>query len=293
MTKPAQEIIDAFERGEDTDLQIHPAAEVFPRVLKKELEEMAEDIKKRGLKESITLHPDGSILDGRNRFKACRLSGQKPRFRIWKGRLGEEVDFVVTSNLRRRHLNEPQRSIVAAKLAKLKRGRPEKSADLPELTQREAAAALKVSERNTRKARKIMEEAPENIGNLVAQGMLSVSAGEAVARASLEDKERIAAMTDDEAVAEAKRLAKKSARHSQKEKSAVPGKPTQPDAAVAMEERTWSLIDSFGAFLAHWRTATGEDRAQLNNWLKLEANSGAFESLKALATLALKPTSLD
>jgi ParB-like chromosome segregation protein Spo0J len=265
--KPAQAVIDAFARGEIVDAPIHPAARLFPRLLKQELEELAEDIKKRGLEQPIVLHPDGSVLDGVHRLKACQLVGCKPRFAIWKGRPGEEIEFVVSTNLARRHLSDKQRSITAAKIARYERGRP-KAADLPELTQREAAAALKVSERSTRMARKIVNDAPTNVQNLVEQDKLSLTAAEAVARASPDAKDRFSKMTDEEVVIAAKKLAKESdsARTSKR----------APDLG--------QLIRRLHDFLGNWSKASDDNRRQLKKWLHEEPNALALEALKAMTT---------
>jgi ParB-like chromosome segregation protein Spo0J len=52
----------------------HPIAEIFPMISNDELRELAEDIRKNGMLEPITLF-EGKILDGRNRFNAAKLVG--------------------------------------------------------------------------------------------------------------------------------------------------------------------------------------------------------------------------
>jgi hypothetical protein len=57
-------------------LPVHPAAELFPRMSKEELNVLAQDIKQHGLKRKITLWNDGSIdfvLDGINRLDALAV----------------------------------------------------------------------------------------------------------------------------------------------------------------------------------------------------------------------------
>jgi hypothetical protein len=53
---------------------VHPAAALFPLMNGEELGALAMDIKENGLKEAIVVI-DGMILDGRNRFLACRRAG--------------------------------------------------------------------------------------------------------------------------------------------------------------------------------------------------------------------------
>lgn len=89
-------------------------ADFFPLIEGQELLDLANDIKERGLHHPILLHPDGSILDGRNRYRACDLVGVEPRFETWDGK-GSLLGLVIALNLRRRHLNESQRAMIAAK----------------------------------------------------------------------------------------------------------------------------------------------------------------------------------
>ena len=98
------------------ELTYHPVAEVFPLMVGAEFAALVEDIAAHGLKEPITKHPDGSILDGRNRHRACLEAGVAPRFETWGG-AGTVVDFVISKNLLRRHLNEGQRAMIGANLA--------------------------------------------------------------------------------------------------------------------------------------------------------------------------------
>ena len=53
---------------------------------------------------------EGKILDGRNRFNACKEVGVKPRFREYKGE--DPLAYVMSTNLKRRHLTESQKAIV-------------------------------------------------------------------------------------------------------------------------------------------------------------------------------------
>ncbi|MGB4258336.1 MAG: DNA methyltransferase [Phycisphaerae bacterium] len=95
--------------------QSHPVADIFPMMTAEEFAGLVEDIKANGLKEPIWLHPDGRIIDGRNRYKACIEAGVEPSFRTWDGE-GSLVRFVVSLNLHRRHLNSSQRAIIGAKM---------------------------------------------------------------------------------------------------------------------------------------------------------------------------------
>lgn len=95
-------------------IPFHPTAELFPLLEGIELDDLAEDIRQRGLIEPILTY-NGAILDGRNRLTACEKVGVEPRFCEFTG--DDPEDEVISRNLRRRHLNESQRAMVAARLA--------------------------------------------------------------------------------------------------------------------------------------------------------------------------------
>ena len=98
---------------------IHPIANIFPRMSGEEFVSLKADIKERGLLEPIWLY-EGKVLDGRHRYYACQEVGVAPAYREYEG--DDPVGFVVSLNLRRRHLSESQRAMVAASLAKLPKG---------------------------------------------------------------------------------------------------------------------------------------------------------------------------
>ena len=93
----------------------HEACALFPMMKAADFQQLKTDIAANGLREAIWLHPDGSIIDGRNRHSACLELGIKPRFRTWDGS-GSLVLFVVSLNLHRRHLTASQRAVVALDL---------------------------------------------------------------------------------------------------------------------------------------------------------------------------------
>lgn len=159
-------------------LEIHPAAEIFPLIEGGSLVDLANDIKANGLREPITLHPDGRILDGRNRYRACGLVGVSPHFKTWDGH-GSPVAYVVSLNLHRRHLDESQRAMVADAIANLSDGqRPDlvgASIEAP-TTQTQAAEMLNVSRASVQRAHEVREHGTPELVKAVQQGRISVSA---------------------------------------------------------------------------------------------------------------------
>ena len=96
----------------------HPAAALFPVLQGADLQELADDIREHGLLEPIELL-DGAVLDGRSRLAACELAGVEPDFTEANiDDLGPTV-YVVSKNLKRRHLTVGQRAVIARKMLPL------------------------------------------------------------------------------------------------------------------------------------------------------------------------------
>jgi ParB-like chromosome segregation protein Spo0J len=126
------------------------------------------------LQEPIVLL-DGAILDGRNRYNACLAAGVEPAFVPFRGE--DALKFVLAANLHRRHLNESQRSMIAAKLATLRDGvrqdRQGASIDAP--TQSQAAEMLSVSRPSVQRARQVLEHAGPTDIVAITNGNATVS----------------------------------------------------------------------------------------------------------------------
>jgi hypothetical protein len=100
-------------------LRFHPVAEIFPLMAGAEFDALVEDIREHGLHEPIVVVGD-AILDGRNRWRACQTIGLEPQTVEWSGD-GSALDFVLSRNLHRRHLNVSQRALIAARMANMRR----------------------------------------------------------------------------------------------------------------------------------------------------------------------------
>ena len=118
--------LDQADRGAADGF--HPIAEVWPLLPEPELQELADDIKANGLRNPIWRHRDGRIIDGRNRWLACRRAGVDCPSTTYEGQDGAElIAFVVSLNDKRRHLTVDQRAAIAAEIANL--GHGQKKAD--------------------------------------------------------------------------------------------------------------------------------------------------------------------
>ena len=144
------------------------------------------DIKANSLREPITLHPDGSILDGRNRYRACLEAGVECNSVEWDGR-GTEVEFVISMNLARRHLSTSQRAMVAARLAKIPHGvRKDYAtpANSPVITQTEAAQQLNVGSTAVKEAKRVLDSGDAKLVQAVDEGEISVSRAAKIIRSA-------------------------------------------------------------------------------------------------------------
>jgi ParB-like chromosome segregation protein Spo0J len=93
-------------------MKTHPAAELFPLMSESELDDLITDIQANGQQFPI-IALDGQILDGRNRWLACEHLGVTPKVEQYEG--DDPVTFVISANLKRRHLTQTQKAEIALK----------------------------------------------------------------------------------------------------------------------------------------------------------------------------------
>jgi hypothetical protein len=87
----------------------HPLAGIFPLMEGDEFDGLVLSIEKHGLLEPIVIH-DGKILDGRNRYRACRKAGYKFKPSDFTAFGGVDAKaFVIQTNAHRRHLTTAQK----------------------------------------------------------------------------------------------------------------------------------------------------------------------------------------
>jgi DNA-binding transcriptional regulator YhcF (GntR family) len=147
-------------------IAVHPAAELFPMMPEPELRELAEDIKKNGVRFPVTLwrggwNGDTYLLDGRNRLDAMELAGNRLNWRGGYAKAfddfgfhtvgGDPYEYVITANLHRRHLTSEQKRELVEKVLKAK----------PETSDRVIAKQTKVDHKTVGKARTKLESTGE------------------------------------------------------------------------------------------------------------------------------------
>lgn len=152
-------------------MEAHEYANLFPMMTSEEMAQLCEDMRASGYDHSapIVLY-NGLILDGRNRQLAADTVGLTPVYITFGGNDQAALDFVIRHNLKRRHLNETQRAVVAGRLANMERGGDRPSAnDLNfdhanlhnGISQSAAAAMLNVSPRTVATVKAVTKAAPE------------------------------------------------------------------------------------------------------------------------------------
>lgn len=199
------------------NIPFHPLADIFPLIHGKEFVELKRDIRENGVHEPIVLL-DGQILDGRNRFRACQEVSVEPDFVEYDG--DDPAGFVVSLNLHRRHLNESQRAMVAAKLANMPDHRPtDKGANL-HTSAAEAGEKLNVSERSVKTAKKVQTTGTPELREKVEQGSVSVSAAADVASLPPEEQAQVVARGEKEILQRAKEIRGAKAEERKREKLA-------------------------------------------------------------------------
>lgn len=202
-------------------LMPHPYAKLFPKMNRGEFEELRDDIRDNGVKDAIVML-DGMILDGCNRFDSLIDLAERGEalgagwghragealvpehlepYNIWFRRFDPDQDdadpltWVLSKNLKRRHLTDDQRRMVGARLVSMKQGRPpeeEKTSQVANISRSQAADIVHADIPGIDRARAVIAHAVQDVIEAVDAGQLSVSAASVIAK--LQDSEQPAAL---------------------------------------------------------------------------------------------------
>lgn len=149
-------------------MKFHELANLFPMMSEEEMKALRQDMRENGYRVQYpVLLYEGKILDGRNRYAAANAEGIEPIYGDYQG--DNALQFVISANLHRRHLNETQRGVVAGKIANISKTdtlgnlQNSRTANLQseKTTQTQAAEMLNVSPRTVATVKKIEREAPD------------------------------------------------------------------------------------------------------------------------------------
>lgn len=110
-------------------MKIHPAAEAYRLMTEEELASLAADMIANGQRDPIVLGrvngaASETLVDGRNRLRACEIAGIKPQFETLQFENDDEVRAFVKSRGERRNISKGEQAMAVAWLyPEAKRGR--------------------------------------------------------------------------------------------------------------------------------------------------------------------------
>ena len=175
------------------NMEYHEIANIFPMMNADEYLKLKADIADNGFDNSLPIITlDNKILDGRNRYRACKELYIEPTYKEFEGE--DPFTYVVRTNLHRRHLSSGQLAFVALDIEKhygkearkkeLERKEkqyiPKQQTTFPILGKSElkpvhaiekASKEVGVSEGYISDAKKIQKEAPELAQRIIAGEM--------------------------------------------------------------------------------------------------------------------------
>jgi hypothetical protein len=196
-------------------MRFRPEADIFPLLGEDELKALAVSIDQSGQRETIKLY-QGDILDGRNRYLAitrhCK-PGVEPKFEDVSP--DSPIAYVIDLNEQRRHLNDSQRKMAAAralpffeveaKKRMLAGVKMDPEADLPQgrapQARDEAGSAFGVPGRGVQQAKAVQKAGSRKLVEAVDRGVLSLSKAEQIVR---EQPDKKAQDAEVQAIAESK-----------------------------------------------------------------------------------------
>lgn len=201
----------------EIDIPVHEAATLFPLMKGAEFDELVSDIKERGLREPLLFTVDGRLLDGRNRYRACREAGVRLTDADKETYDGPSPWAEVASrNLHRRHLNASQRGMIAEQMAQRSMEQtlaqnaakpqvtPASSKELADQrddlppTMDEAAQLMNVSTATIKRARTVKRKGTPALRSAVADDRVSLHQAEKVARLAPDAQDEYVTALDDQ-----------------------------------------------------------------------------------------------
>jgi N6-adenosine-specific RNA methylase IME4 len=156
----------------------HPFALLFPRMTAAEQAALTRSIRVNTMREPITMF-NGQIADGIARCHSAIELGLRwerlPKTEF-EGGEADLLQLVIDKNLNRRHLNESQRAMVAARMATMRQGARTDLAQICAMSQQEAADRMGVSRRLVQDAGDVLDRAVPELQEAVHTAILTVSA---------------------------------------------------------------------------------------------------------------------
>jgi ParB-like chromosome segregation protein Spo0J len=161
--------------------EVHLVADLFPLIEGDEFDKLVADIKANGLHDQIVLTHDGKqLVDGRNRFRACKKAGVEPRFESLDASVSVTA-YIISKNLRRRDLDTAQRTALGLQLAPhiQEEARKRQLSGLKQGTQTPVSANLR-SRHEPNESNAKHKKTAEEVGELVGVSTRSMEKGFAI-----------------------------------------------------------------------------------------------------------------
>jgi ParB-like chromosome segregation protein Spo0J len=170
------------------EYSFHPLADIFPLFGKEEAKKLKEDIEANGQREPIAIY-EGKILDGRNRYLACKALGKSVEAKVLPPGT-DIVAYVTGANLNRRHITAAQRGMAAAKLANLKLGSNQHNGG-EGLSAERASEVCGASIATTNRCKAVLDKGIADLIKLVEEDKLPASVAEKAAALSKEEQTKL------------------------------------------------------------------------------------------------------
>ncbi|GAB1540113.1 hypothetical protein NUACC21_27820 [Scytonema sp. NUACC21] len=176
------------QQAKEMEFEYHPYVYLFPRLGRQEFENLKSDIETNGQGIPIAvLAGTNLIIDGRHRYEACLTLGRTPKIEYLTLTESQILWKVISLNIKRRHLSESQRAMIAAKITNIKKGgngnnqfikkneakKRIHSFAVPFISLKDAADSLNVGRDSVVKACSILESFPD-IESYIVDGNITI-----------------------------------------------------------------------------------------------------------------------
>ena len=211
---------EALEPDSDTGdiyLPFHEATSLFPDMTPEEFAALKSDIAVHGLRQPILVFRN-QVIDGRQRLRACKELGLAPHYITVNVTEKTVTGYIVSMNLKRRHLNESQRAMVASRLATLGKGKKQNTAHA--VTQAQASMMLNVSIDSIQRARSVESSGIPELVQAVHAGALDVTNASTIASLASQEQKDVMQLSDKEVLARAKQIRKQAMQERRSERIA-------------------------------------------------------------------------
>lgn len=178
----AQAAEAAAREGVALGVVVHPAATLFPMLAGEAFAELVQDVRQHGVREPVTLDATGRLLDGRNRYAAAKLAGIECPTVIHTGTEAAAVALITSANMRRRHLDVPQRAMIAARLLIFAENSGAASRDAARATERRTAEAAGIGRATLQRAKVVAAQGTPEVQAAVEAGAVPIIEGAQIAR---------------------------------------------------------------------------------------------------------------